>query len=365
MVLNQQFLGRSLPEIPTYPSMEGWKEFSINYSDEPLVPLGVFAGDYKEAYKPYSRIFTDSIYAQQHTSTSPYEGGLDGSLLTCFVRQGIADRLLAAQSHLPEKHAFVVWDTFRTLDVQQALFDDYRDQLVEKRGMSMEEATEFAQKYVSIPSADPTCPSPHNTGASVDLSIVKFSDKGWAQLQALEGRLNSDDWKVVYKAEMEWLRLYREETKPLNMGTVFDEMTDKVSTRFYEEQQAQGELTNMEREILMNRRLLVDVMGKVGFSNYPEEWFHFDFGNQFHMSRTGEPAVYGAAVFSGDNQKHERMRREHLHGSEILRNQGKLLDQFGTLVQQHPLAPLVQQVAKETGDMRQVTRHDSASKLVA
>lgn len=30
-----------------------------------------------------------------------------------------------------------------------------------------------------------------------------------------------------------------------------------------------------------NRKILYDAMIIAGFTNYPEEWWHFDFGNQF------------------------------------------------------------------------------------
>lgn len=32
-----------------------------------------------------------------------------------------------------------------------------------------------------------------------------------------------------------------------------------------------------------------------GFINYPEEWWHFDYGNQFWAKLAGKKAIYGAA----------------------------------------------------------------------
>ncbi|MDD5433252.1 MAG: hypothetical protein PHE77_01140, partial [Candidatus Pacebacteria bacterium] len=68
-------------------------------------------------------VHTDSIYAAE-TIASPYPfGGLNGSLLTSFVRKGVANRIERARRFLPEGYTFVIWDAFRTLEVQQALFD--------------------------------------------------------------------------------------------------------------------------------------------------------------------------------------------------------------------------------------------------
>ena len=287
------------PAVPETGEQDGWKEVPITGSDEKLVPLGAFAGDPHEEYKPYSKIFTDAMYFSQH-DTSPYnEEQLDGALLTCFVRQSVAKTLVKAQALLPEGYAFVVWDTYRPQGVQGALFEDYRNELMTKDGQSLEEATKNAQEFVSIPSDDPTCPPPHNTGGSVDLSLIKFTPQDWNKLQKLNAFIDSEnDPDKYYAAEMQRMALYRR-AKAVEMGTRFDEMSPKVNTNYYEERLLEGKLSAEENEILMNRRMLVDVMRRVGMSNYGSEWFHFDLNNQFHAKRMGlSHAVYGAAVMS-------------------------------------------------------------------
>ena len=37
-------------------------------------------------------------------------------------------------------------------------------------------------------------------------------------------------------------------------------------------------------------------MTEAGFTNYDEEYWHFDFGNQFDAARRRGTAIYGAAV---------------------------------------------------------------------
>jgi alanine dehydrogenase len=85
----------------------------------------------------------------------------------------------------------------------------------------------------------------------------------------------------------------------LPMGTDFDEMTERSLTRHFEERVERGEiLSASEQEALRNRRLLYHLMTRAGFTNFPNEWWHFDFGNKvWSCMRGGKagPAVYGAA----------------------------------------------------------------------
>lgn len=358
--------GATYPKIATSLPLDGWKEVDIDPIEEPLVPLGAFAGDFNNEYNSYSELFTDGMYFGQHDSSPYEEGQLNGALLTSFVRKSVADALLTAQSHLPEGHAFVIWDTYRTLDVQQALFEDYRDQLIDKKDMTVEQATEAAQQYVSIPSTDPTRPSPHNTGASVDLSVVRFEPRDWNDLQELNSIIAAEeDPNKRYLHEMKRMQLYRHAT-PLDMGTVFDEMSDAVFTRYYEDKLNNGTLNLEENYILANRRMLHDAMSKAGFSNYDEEWFHFDMGNQFDSKRTGKPnAIYGPASLSDENLQHEKMRVNHRIGSEELRMTSFAYNKLGQQVpSSDPLINLVRNAAQATGKASSTPTHPQGSKLI-
>jgi D-alanyl-D-alanine dipeptidase len=79
------------------------------------------------------------------------------------------------------------------------------------------------------------------------------------------------------------------------MGTPFDYFGEEAHTAFYEEKQINGTLLPIETEILNNRRLLFHAMTNAGFSNYPFEWWHFDYGNQFWGKATGLRAIYSGA----------------------------------------------------------------------
>ena len=86
-----------------------------------------------------------------------------------------------------------------------------------------------------LPSSDPKKPSPHSTGGSVDVTILDESGI------------------------------------PLDMGTKFDDSSIASSTAYFEK---------VDDIITENRRLLYHVMTEQGFTNYSEEWWHFDYGNQ-------------------------------------------------------------------------------------
>ncbi|MGH3430297.1 MAG: hypothetical protein ACREP9_14795, partial [Candidatus Dormibacteraceae bacterium] len=106
--------------IPEQVEQDGWKEVPIEESGDPLVPIGPFSD--------YPTLFTNATYFGERTD-SPYqldEGNqLAGALITVFVRESVANRLLQAQALLPAGHRLVVFDAYRSLDVQQALYDHY------------------------------------------------------------------------------------------------------------------------------------------------------------------------------------------------------------------------------------------------
>lgn len=85
------------------------------------------------------------------------------------------------------------------------------------------------------------------------------------------------------------LTLYRD-GHPLAMGTDFDDFRPQAATRYYEQPGLSGE----QRRWRNNRRLLYHLMAAQGFTNYEEEWWHFDFGNPSWARLTGQPACYGA-----------------------------------------------------------------------
>lgn len=337
-------------------SVAGWKQLPIAECGEPLVPLGAFSN--------FPQIATDSIYVGERSS-SPYPcANLQNSMFTIFVREGVAKRLAKAAELLPPRYMLLVWDAYRPLGVQQALFDYYVG-VLEDRGIPHNQAIIDAQRFVSIPSEDPTKPPPHNTGGAVDLTIICFSETEWREMERLKKIVQipetSKNWQQIYIAEMERQKLIREVSLPLEMGTVFDGVRLETATRFYEEIDA-VQLTEKEQHYLANRRLLWSVMTAAGFSNYPEEWWHFDFGNQFDAARTGQQAVYGAAIFSTKNEIWEKMRRGHYSGSVIMAERNHLASVTDKPDESYELYRFVCSITIQTGHPK-YTIHPQAAAL--
>ena len=204
----------------------GWEAVPSWECGEPLVALSTYAPE---------RIAVDARY---------HAAGYAAALPECYARESVARRLLEATTTLPAGWRLVVFDAWRPLTVQQQLFDGYVAALrAERPGAPETWLREAARRYVALPSGDPARPSPHATGGVVDLSVADAT-----------GAL-------------------------LDMGTAFDAFDARSHTRYYERLVEAGRgLTAQERGYLQNRRVLFHALAGVGFTNYPEEWWHFEYG---------------------------------------------------------------------------------------
>ena len=169
----------------------------------------------------------------------------------------------------------VVVDGYRTLAVQKRLFDAYLKYLrVKTPDMDEEWLLNEAQKMVSIVPNEEVIkesPPPHSTGGSTDTILV-------------------------YKNKIDITNDYWLQSAMINFGAQFDEMMhpthggERSETSYYEDK------NEVDEEAKKNRRLLCNLLKKVGLLNYPHEFWHFDFGNQFHALVSGkEKATYGFA----------------------------------------------------------------------
>lgn len=180
-----------------------------------------------------------------------FEQGIPGATERVYVRQTVAQMLLTAARSLPAGCKLKIFDAWRPAAVQKALFDEYYARVCEQyrdTGKSEAELKEMALLFVSYPSEDPDSPFVHSTGGAVDLTIVDGSGK------------------------------------ELDMGTDFDDFTDAAHTVHFENSTA--------HEIRDNRRLLYNTMLSAGFTNYPSEWWHYDFGDRFWAATTKQDSIY-------------------------------------------------------------------------
>ena len=222
-------LNKSIPTI----EMPSIKDYDINYSSDLIVSLSNAGFKCKPMY---------------------YEQGYPNALNDCYVRISLVDRLKKAESLLPNGYKFLIYDGWRPVEVQQALWDEYFEKVkLEHPDKSIEELELLTSFYISKPSYNMKRPSLHNTGGAIDLTIID------------------------------------ENGNELDMGTKFDEFSNKSWTNHFEPNYEFG--TNNET-IMENRRLLYNAMISAGFTNLPSEWWHYDYGTKFWAYFTGNKALY-------------------------------------------------------------------------
>ncbi len=216
--------------LPVLRDPGAWRAVAIEPVDESLVQVADIGGAVRD----------DPRY---------YVMGLPGARAANILRQGVADRLARVAGGLPDGVTLIVWDGWRAFETQRAL---YRDWAADLRRTHPDWDTDAIDRetarYVSVPSADPACPAPHITGGAVDLTLGDG-----------DGR-------------------------PLDLGTAFDAFVPQAGALALEA------VPGTARDL---RRLLFWAMADAGFTAYVEEWWHFDFGDQFWGSITGQPARYG------------------------------------------------------------------------
>jgi D-alanyl-D-alanine dipeptidase len=219
---SEAFAARPIPP-PSAPA--GWRRLTIRECGEPLVGLTDYAPD---------RLVVDPRY---------YQAGYVGALAESYARATVARRLVTAAGFLPPDWRLVIFDAWRPQAVQQQLFDTYLARLRAEQPTAPEALLcEQAARNVAPPSADPASPSPHSTGCVIDLSALDAHGQ------------------------------------PIDMGTEFDAFDARAHTRYFEGRVEAGpSLTPGEQAYLRHRRVLYHALRAVGFVNYPQEWWHYEY----------------------------------------------------------------------------------------
>jgi D-alanyl-D-alanine dipeptidase len=135
----------------------------------------------------------------------------------CFINPGTAQILIEAKNIFKsEGYGVKVWDAFRPIWAHKMLWDIVSD-----------------DDFVAVPPSEDdmkNCKPSHFNGMSVDVTLVDHNGN------------------------------------ELPMPTPFD---------YFGEEAAFSSLIR-DSEAKTNAKLLIDVMGSVGFDNYEKEWWHFD-----------------------------------------------------------------------------------------
>ena len=175
------------------------------------------------------------------------------------LRTSVYHKLVEAQSLLPHGLRFCLYEGYRSLDLQQKLFND-RYLLLQEENPTWNHEQLFcsAVKLVSpIINLDGSKNiPPHSTGAAVDLYLVDSSGK------VLEMGLLLGDWMQDID------------------GSISETASSKIS-----------EVARKNRDIMSS------VLTAVGFVNYTGEYWHWSYGDRYWAYHVGaQEALYGTVV---------------------------------------------------------------------
>jgi D-alanyl-D-alanine dipeptidase len=171
-----------------------------------------------------------------------------------FLRRTVADMLNAAQAALPAGHRFWVTTALRTLEMQQALYDRYFQQMVTEHPEWSYAALRRATNRFFAP-VDQPAPPGHCTGGAVDVKLLGPGGRLLDVISPFEG------WAAA--------PTYRPGLSP---------------------------------RAARNRAILVEAMLGAGFSNCHDEYWHYSYGDAAWAVRTGQPfCIYGAVLLPGNS----------------------------------------------------------------
>lgn len=166
------------------------------------------------------------------------------------LRKSVAEKLVEAQSTLPDGLELLVVECYRPLNLQKAYFDEYANELrTSHTEWSEQEIIIEASKFVAPPENIP----PHCTGGAVDLTL---------SLNGVE----------------------------LNMGTELNADPENSNNACF------TQATTISVEAKTNRQILNDALAHQGFVNYPTEWWHWSYGDRYWAYQTKHPAAIFGVV---------------------------------------------------------------------
>ena len=150
----------------------------------------------------------------------------------CYVRIGVVKRLCKAQESLPNGYKIMVWSGHRSLKIQKKLYSDqYKKFSQQHPKWPKKRVKQETDKFVAPVEIMP----PHTTGGAIDCAILDSHGK------------------------------------QLNMEPAIDAFTKRAYTNS----------RAISKEARKNRLLLIKIMKKAGFVNYPPEWWHWSYGDRY------------------------------------------------------------------------------------
>ncbi len=191
-----------------------WQQVTIEENHEPLVPL----------------IETQRL----KTGKGIIDKGYETSFL---VRKTIAEKLYKVSERLPKGICLLVIEGFRSLQHQQASWDNLFQKLKQENSKLDDEVIE---KSVRLVIAKPSPLANHNCGGAIDVTLC-------------DEQMNVLDMGTPYPSE----------AMSIDWHSKFKMFSD--------------EITEIQKE---NRKILREAMEREDFVWYPGEWWHYCYGDR-------------------------------------------------------------------------------------
>ena len=183
---------------------------------------------------------------------SYFKQNIPGCYKDMFLREEAYKALVEASEKLPEYYSFYLFDVYRSLETQVFMFESFKEDIKKRKPeLSASELLTETLKFVPHPKLSKDYQTmPHNSGGAIDLTLC------------FKGNL-------------------------LDFGSEFDEASDRSSASYYENTHSEPDLQFRNR-----RRYLTRIMQEHGFVAHPDEWWHFNMGNESWSQITKKPPIF-------------------------------------------------------------------------
>ncbi len=163
------------------------------------------------------------------------------------IRTEIRQRIEKASTTLPDGLGFMIYEAYRSRQQQQRLWDPVYAKLQhENPEWHADDLYAEASRWISPPDG---FGSGHQAGAAVDITLATLN------------------------------------RHPLDMGTGMNKFTPLTMTS-----------SPVVSSIRINRDILVSSLAKYGLANYPDEWWHFSYGDRLWAEVTGRTQAFFAPI---------------------------------------------------------------------
>lgn len=164
------------------------------------------------------------------------------------IRTEIRQRVEKASKTLPDGLAFMIYEAYRSRQHQQRLWDPvYAKLQQENPEWPADDLYTEASRWISPPDG---FGSGHQAGAAVDITLATL------------------------------------DRRPLDMGTKMNEVSTPLTMT----------ASPVADKIRINRDILISTLARFGLVNYPDEWWHFSYGDRLWAEVTGRTQAFFAPI---------------------------------------------------------------------